>query len=76
LVGSEVSIFPFNTTALIMKIAYGYQILSDDDEYIRMAENNSLAVGIPGTTPPVLLPFCAFFSSTKERHAGHSMFVK
>jgi hypothetical protein len=52
------------TTTLIMKIAYGYQILSDDDEYIRMAENTSLAVarsGIPGTTPPDLLPFCAYF---------------
>jgi hypothetical protein len=37
-----------------MKIAYGYQILSDDDEYIRMAENASLAVagsGIPGNDP-------------------------
>jgi hypothetical protein len=62
-----------------MKIAYGYQILSDDDEYIRMAENASLAVagsGIPGTTPPDLLPICAFFLLQKGHRADQPMFAK
>ena len=49
-----------------MKIGYGYQILSDDDEYIKIAENSSLAVassGTPGMTPPDLLPIRAFSSA-------------
>jgi hypothetical protein len=50
-------------TSLVMKVAYGYRILSDDDEYIKIAGNAPLAVagsGLPGTTPPDLLPICAF----------------
>jgi hypothetical protein len=44
-----------------MRIAYAHQILSDDDEYLKMAENFSSVVdgsGTPGATPPDLLPFC------------------
>ena len=40
--------------AVIMKIAYGHQIESDDDEYIKLTENVSLAhvdAGDPGTAP-------------------------
>jgi hypothetical protein len=47
-----------------MKIGYGYQILSDDDEYIKIAEGSSLAVagsGLPGMTPPDLLPIRSTF---------------
>jgi hypothetical protein len=48
---------------LVGKLAYGHQIHSDDDEYIKLAENASLAItrsGAPGMAPPDLLPFCAF----------------
>jgi hypothetical protein len=37
---------------LVSKLAYGHQILSDDDEYIKLAEDASLAItraGAPGT---------------------------
>jgi hypothetical protein len=50
-------------TTLVMKLAYGHQILSDDDEYIKIGENFSNAFGksgSPGTTPPDFMPFCAF----------------
>jgi hypothetical protein len=48
---------------LVMKLAYGHRILSDDDEYIKLAENASIALsssGAPGMTPPDLLPICVF----------------
>ena len=44
---------------MIMKIAYGHQIDSDDDEYIKMTENVSLAhvdAGDPGTAPVDFFP--------------------
>jgi hypothetical protein len=59
-----------------MKIAYGYQIISDDDEYIRIAENISIATnrsGTPGMTPPDLLPIRAFFP---EMDIAKLMFAK
>ena len=45
--------------AVIMKIAYGHQIERDDDEYIKMTENVSLAhvdAGDPGTAPVDFFP--------------------
>ena len=42
-----------------MKIAYGHQIESDDDEYIKLTENVSLAhvdAGDPGTAPVDFFP--------------------
>ncbi|TFK87371.1 cytochrome P450 [Polyporus arcularius HHB13444] len=45
--------------AVIMKIAYGHQIESDDDEYIKLTENVSLAhvdAGDPGTAPVDFFP--------------------
>jgi hypothetical protein len=51
------------STTLVMKIAYGHQILSDDDEYIKIAEKSTEAnarAGSAGMTPPDLLPFCEF----------------
>jgi hypothetical protein len=53
-------------TTLVMKLAYGHQIMSDDDEYIKIAENFSYAFGksgSPGTTPPDFMPFCRFSGS-------------
>lgn len=44
---------------MIMKIAYGHQIESDSDEYIKMTENVSLAhvdAGDPGTAPVDFFP--------------------
>jgi hypothetical protein len=49
-------------TTLVMKIAYGHQILSDDDEYIKIADIFASAIagsGSPGTTPPDVMPICA-----------------
>ena len=51
------------STTLVMKIAYGYQIVSDDDDYIRIAENISIAgnrSGTPGMAPPDLIPIRMF----------------
>ncbi|KAI0747863.1 cytochrome P450 [Daedaleopsis nitida] len=45
--------------AVIMKIAYGHQIERDDDEYIKLTENVSLAhvdAGDPGTAPVDFFP--------------------
>lgn len=42
-----------------MKITYGHQIESDDDEYIKMTENISDAhaeAGDPGSTPVDIFP--------------------
>ena len=42
-----------------MKIAYGHEIERDDDEYIKMTENVSLAhvdAGDPGTAPVDFFP--------------------
>jgi hypothetical protein len=56
-------------TTLVMKLAYGHQVLSDDDEYIKMGENFSSAFGksgSPGTTPPDFLPLRTFFALHDE----------
>ena len=48
-----------------MKIAYGHQIESDDDEYIKLTENVSLAhvdARDPGTAPVDFFPFRAFLA--------------
>lgn len=48
--------------AVIMKIAYGHEIERDDDEYIKMTENVSLAhvdAGDPGTAPVDFFPIRA-----------------
>ncbi|CDO69014.1 hypothetical protein BN946_scf184834.g21 [Trametes cinnabarina] len=52
--------------AVIMKIAYGHEIVSDDDEYIKMTENVSLAhvdAGDPGTAPVDFFPFLQYLPS-------------
>ncbi|OBZ75202.1 O-methylsterigmatocystin oxidoreductase [Grifola frondosa] len=49
--------------AIIMKIAYGHQIESDDDEYIKLTENVSLAhvdAGDPGTAPVDFFPILQY----------------
>ncbi|KAH9952213.1 cytochrome P450 [Amylocystis lapponica] len=46
-------------SAVVMKITYGHQIESDDDEYIKMTENVSEAhalAGDPGSTPVDIFP--------------------
>jgi hypothetical protein len=48
-------------SALVMVVAYGHRIRSDDDEYMKMGVTFSAAIDecvSVGTTPPDLLPFC------------------
>ncbi|KAG6915684.1 hypothetical protein DXG01_010412 [Tephrocybe rancida] len=48
------------TTAVIMRIAYGHQITSDDDPYVDLTEAASYALsnaGSPGSTPVDFFPF-------------------
>lgn len=48
------------STAIIIRIAFGHQILSDDDPYLKMAETISYALsnsGPPGSTPVDFFPF-------------------
>ena len=45
-----------------MKMAYGHQIRSDDDDYIKIAENTSRCMarsGAAGATPPDFMPIRA-----------------
>ena len=48
-----------------MKITYGHQIVSDDDEYVKIADVCSTAIarsGSPGTTPPDVMPIRALYA--------------
>ncbi|KAI0933847.1 hypothetical protein AcV5_005883 [Taiwanofungus camphoratus] len=50
-------------SAIVMKITYGHQIESDDDEYIKMTENISDAhaeAGDPGSTPVDIFPILKY----------------
>jgi len=56
------------STAIIIEIAYGHQIISDDDPYVKIAEDICIATansGPPGGTPvdmfPILRHFPAWF---------------
>ncbi|KDQ28281.1 hypothetical protein PLEOSDRAFT_157857 [Pleurotus ostreatus PC15] len=51
-------------TAISMRIAYGHQICSDDDEFIRISmegANSFLVGGTPGTTMIDLFPILRYF---------------
>jgi hypothetical protein len=53
-------------TTVVMKIAYGHRVQSDDDGYIKLGERFShafRALGSPGGTPPDFLPLCMFISA-------------
>ncbi|KAF8073626.1 cytochrome P450 [Lyophyllum atratum] len=53
-------------TAIIIEIAYGHQIVSDDDPYIKLGDDISLASansGPPGGTPVDIFPFLRHFPS-------------
>jgi hypothetical protein len=61
-------------TTLVMKIAYGHRVQSDDDEYIKIAERFSYALrasGSPGGTPPDFLPWRTFIGVI--RGSKHSL---
>ncbi|KAF9456704.1 cytochrome P450 [Collybia nuda] len=48
------------STAVIMEVAYGHQITSDDDPYVKISQDSGDAVqnaGPPGSTPVDLFPF-------------------
>ncbi len=50
------------TTAIVMRIAYGHQIISDDDEFVRIAHDSGYTLnnsGPPGGTAVDLFPICA-----------------
>ncbi|KAF4609105.1 hypothetical protein EYR40_001458 [Pleurotus pulmonarius] len=54
------------TTAIVMRIAYGHQILSDDDEFIQAANDSGYAQnngGPPGGTMVDLFPILQYFPS-------------
>ena len=60
--------------AVIMKIAYGHQIETDDDEYIKMTENVSLAhvdAGDPGTAPVDFFPSRALLAGLRFADVAH-----
>ena len=49
------------STAIIMRIAYGHRVVSDDDEFIRLTNERGYAMsnsGPPGSTPVDFFPFC------------------
>ncbi|TFK32217.1 cytochrome P450 [Crucibulum laeve] len=54
------------SAAIIMQIAYGHQIVKDDDPYIQIAKDTGYALsscGPPGSTPVDLLPFLQYMPS-------------
>ncbi|KAI5119697.1 hypothetical protein M0805_003582 [Coniferiporia weirii] len=54
------------SSANIVKITYGHDILSDDDGYVNLAvacTSRAAAAGIPGMTPVDLLPFIQYIPS-------------
>ncbi|KAL4255104.1 cytochrome P450 family protein [Pleurotus pulmonarius] len=59
------------TTAIVMRIAYGHQIISDDDEFVRIAHDSGYTLnnsGPPGGTAvdhfPILTHFPSWFPGT------------
>ncbi|KAF4604276.1 hypothetical protein EYR38_004698 [Pleurotus pulmonarius] len=58
------------TTAIVMRIAYGHQILSDDDEFIQAANDSGYAQnngGPPGGTMVDLFPIRLYRSTPQSR---------
>ncbi|KAF9456703.1 cytochrome P450 1A2 [Collybia nuda] len=54
------------STAIIIRIAFGHQITSDDDPYVKFAERVGYAIsncGTPGNTPVDFLPFLQYLPS-------------
>lgn len=55
------------STAIIMEIGYGHQIVSNDDPYLKMADDASRATaesGPIGGTPVDLFPICMLLLTT------------
>ncbi|KAJ8693265.1 hypothetical protein PTI98_010503 [Pleurotus ostreatus] len=55
------------TTAVAIRIAYGHQIVSDDDEYIDILDTMGTAVragGLPGATAIDAFPICMYIVGT------------
>lgn len=55
-------------TAIVIKIAFGHQITSDDDIYLQMTDQLTRAVnngGPPGSTPVDFFPFREFSSAPR-----------
>ncbi|KAF7424559.1 hypothetical protein PC9H_009866 [Pleurotus ostreatus] len=54
------------STSIIMRVTYGHQILSDDDEYLALAntiQESASEVGVPGGTPVDLFPILQYLPS-------------
>jgi hypothetical protein len=57
----ELSFVSSFSTAIVMRVAYGHRVVSDDDEFIRLANDQNYALqnsGTPGSTLIDLFPFC------------------
>ncbi|KAJ8520725.1 hypothetical protein ONZ45_g2492 [Pleurotus djamor] len=71
--GNHLHLLGRYTTAIPIRIAYGHQIVDDDDEYVSMVETMGAAVTqirLPGATPvdafPVLQYFPSWFPGTHD----------
>lgn len=54
------------TAAIVVKFTYGRDVVSNDDELVRVSVDATLqgiALGIPGLTPIDLFPFCRHIHS-------------
>ena len=53
-------------TSIITSITYGQEVLSDDDPYVQLVAEGSIAIsqcGTPGSTPVDLFPICTLPSA-------------
>lgn len=54
-------VFDSFATSIVLHIAYGHEILSEDDPYVQITADSSYAIthcGPPGGTPVDLFPIC------------------
>lgn len=64
-IGSKLSLSHSFSTAIAMRIAYGHQIVSDTDEYIKLSNAHISSMsecGNPGANPVDFFPVREYFS--------------
>ena len=65
------------STSIVSAIAYGYEVLSDDDPYLQLARESGYALshcGPPGGTPVDLFPICTSRSVFAVMYAHDSFY--